>query len=402
MQLLDAAIAFALTLAGLATIVSIIIEILHRVFSLRARGLKAMLEQHFEDVMVPVIQARVIQAIQGTDKQLAAELKRLRENLVEKMTANPLEILQDSSWLPKRTVKALARYNEVTALDFLKRLPETQVYKYINLSAEAAIDKRLEKFEAKYEEYEKAISNYFKRRAQLLSFAVGIALAITVNIHGIRLFERYLNGPELTAALIARTENIESAMASVQKRQIADPNTKRDNFSEMQTALNQYNELMGNFMGLGLPIGWKFYPNCQTHKHAATLKKYDPECQSVLSGLPKEAAEKKRSTFGEIFQTASKDFWGFLKWLFVVVITGTLIGLGGPFWFDVASKLGGIRGKLKGNGKTAASGQSSETNADHHAVIEKLAADAKGKTAGKKTSTRKKAKAGPKSEKPDA
>lgn len=36
------------------------------------------------------------------------------------------------------------------------------------------------------------ISNYIKRRAQLLSFTVGVILAIVVNIHGIRLFERYL------------------------------------------------------------------------------------------------------------------------------------------------------------------------------------------------------------------
>ncbi len=43
MQLLDAAIAFALTIAGLATVVSIIIEIIHRVLSLRSKGLRAML-----------------------------------------------------------------------------------------------------------------------------------------------------------------------------------------------------------------------------------------------------------------------------------------------------------------------------------------------------------------------
>jgi len=59
MQLLDAAIAFALTIAGLATVVSIIIEVIHRVLSLRSKGLRAMLEQHFDDVIEPVIKAQV-------------------------------------------------------------------------------------------------------------------------------------------------------------------------------------------------------------------------------------------------------------------------------------------------------------------------------------------------------
>ena len=101
-------------------------------------------------------------------------------------------------------------------MDFLKRLPETDVFQYIKLHGNMTVDARLKKFDQKYEEYEKAISNYFKRRAQLLSFVVGIALAITVNIHAIRLFERYLNDPELTATVIAQTDKIEAAHPSIQ------------------------------------------------------------------------------------------------------------------------------------------------------------------------------------------
>ena len=91
------------------------------------------------------------------------------------------------------------------------------------------------------------ISDYFKRRAQLLSFVVGIILAIMVNIHGIRLFERYLSDPELTATVIAQSDNIESAIASAQKRQAAKSGTEEENIIEIKAALNPYNELMGNF-----------------------------------------------------------------------------------------------------------------------------------------------------------
>jgi hypothetical protein len=380
MQLLDAGIAFALTTAGLATVVSIIIEIFHRVLSLRSKGLRAMLEQHFEDVIVPVIRPQVENAIQGTGKRIADELEKLREDLIEKLTSNPLVKLQQLSWLPKRAVNALSRYNEVTAIDFLNRLPESEVFKYIRLRGKMTVNERLKKFDEKYEEYEKAISNYFKRRAQLLSFVVGVALAIAVNIHGIRLFERYINDPELTAAVIAQTENIESAIASMQKRQAASPVTDEEKVKEIKNTFNQYNELMGNFVGLGLPIGWKFYPNCPTDKNPATLKYFDPQCEAVLGKLPGAAAGKKSTTITRIFKTAFYDFWGFLKWLFVVIITGTLIGLGGPFWFDVASKLGGLRNKLRGSGSPTKTDQPPEPADDHQKLIEEITAGANAET----------------------
>ncbi len=401
MQLLDAGIAFALTLAGLATVVSIIIEIIHRVLNLRSKGLRAMLEQHFDDVIVPVIKTKVEKAIQGKGKILADELKMLRENLIEKMTANPLVKLQKLSWLPKRAVKALSQYNQVTALDFLNRIPETEVYQYIELRGKMTVSERLKKFDKKYEEYEKAISNYFKRRAQLLAFVVGVILAIAVNIHSIRLFERYLNDPELTATVIAQTDNIESAIASAQKRQADKSDTEEKNIKEIKTALNQYNELMGNFSGLGLPIGWEFYPHCPTDRDPATLKNYDPQCKTVLNSLPEGAAVIKSSIIPRIVKTALADPWGFLKWLFVVIITGTLIGLGGPFWFDLASKLGGIRRKLGSAGSAADSGQPPKPDDDHDAVIEEITADSKSKTAGSKTSKRRNTKQRPNSETPD-
>lgn len=378
MQLLDAAIAFALTIAGLATVVSIIIEMIHRALSLRSKGLRAMLEQHFDDVIEPVIKPQVEQAIKGMEKSLEDELKSLREDLIDKMTSNPLTKLQKLSWLPKRAVNALSRYNEVTALDFLKRIPETEVFKYIKLRGNMTVDARLKKFDQKYEEYEKAISNYFKRRAQLLSFVVGIALAIAVNINGIRLFERYLNDPELTATVIAQTDTIEAAMESMQKRQTANPLADKENINEIKAALNQYHELMGNFASLGLPIGWAFYPNCPVDQLPENLQYIDPQCQAVMRS-PTQSATSNESdaTLTKILKTGFRDPWGFLKWLLVVAITGTLIGLGGPFWFDVARKLSDVRRKFSSGGGTPEPVQPEAPEDDNDEVIKEIVADSK-------------------------
>lgn len=377
MQLLDAAIAFALTIAGLATVVSIIIEIIHRALSLRSKGLRAMLEQHFDDVIVPVIRTQVEKAIQGKDKDLTDELKRLREDLIGKMAGNPLVKLQNLSRLPRQALNALSRYNEVTAIDFLKRIPETEVFKYVKSQGEMTVDECLKKFDRKYEEYEKAISNYFKRRAQLLSFVVGIALAIIVNIHGIRIFDRYLSDPELTATMIAQTGKIEAAMASMQNRQLTAPATNAENINELKTAIGQYKELMGNFSALGLPIGWAFYPNCPLGQNPDNLSYYDPQCQTAMGSPTKRTAESKSdAVLINIIKTGYRDPWGFLKWLFVVAITGTLIGLGGPFWFDVARKLSEVSRKLRNGGGSSETGRPEPPGDNHEEIIEEIAADA--------------------------
>ena len=392
MQLLDAAIAFTLTIAGFATVVSIIIEIIHRALNLRSKGLQAMLEQHFNDVIKPTIERKLRQKIKEGGRRLETELVRLRTDLIEKMTSNPLKILQDMSWMPKRIVNAISRYNEVTSLDFIKRLPETKVYKLIELPDDLSVSDRLANFNRKYQEYEKAISNYFKRRAQVLSFIVGIALAISVNIHGVRLFERYLSDPELTAAVIAQSEKIEAAVSTIQERQKSDPNTAREQLQEIQSAFDQYNELMGNFFGLGLPIGWGYYPNCPVDQRGDNAVSYDPRCKAVMGGEPgqtnispstsklqknKTPAIERRSTLVNVLKTGWSDPWGVLRWLFGVMITGTLIGLGGPFWFDVASKLSVFRQKIRGAKDQKETDRAQEPDEDHEKVIEELVSSSK-------------------------
>jgi hypothetical protein len=387
MQLLDAAIAFTLTIAGFATVVSIIVEIIHRALSLRSKGLQAMLEQHFNDVIKPTIERKLKQKLKAGGRKLETELARLRENLIDKMTGNPLTILQDMSWLPKRIVNAISQYNEVTALDFIKRLPETDVYELIELPGQGTAVERLAKFDRKYQEYEKAISNYFKRRAQVLSFIVGIALALAVNIHGVRLFERYLNDPELTAMVIAQSEKIEAAVATVKERQDRDPDTAREQLQEIKSAFDQYNELMDNFLGSGLPIGWSYYPNCPAGQSAQDAGTYDPRCKAVMASEPdaadtasstgkpqkdKAPAQDKPSTVANVLKTGGSDPWGVLRWLFGVSITGALIGLGGPFWFDVATKLSTVRQKIRGSKDHKDNDESPKPDEDHKKVIEEL------------------------------
>src|SRR5204862_3951769 len=94
--LIEAALAFAITMLALSLVCSSIVEVIHRTFKLREAGLKYMLEQLFDQVLVgylkPGLEAKA-KAKLG-DKYIANSqyvrdgLKTFRDGFVERMRGN--------------------------------------------------------------------------------------------------------------------------------------------------------------------------------------------------------------------------------------------------------------------------------------------------------------------------
>jgi hypothetical protein len=113
-----------------------------------------------------------------------------------------------------------------------------------------------------------------------------------------------------------------------------------------------------------------------------------PKCKAIPEGKRGKIVGFERFG-GRIVNTAGNDLAGFLLWLFVVVGTGVLIGLGAPFWFDIAKRLSQIR---KGLQSTAASTEyrlsANDANGDYKKrkeIVENVLADAAGEAAAKAT-----------------
>ena len=60
------------------------------------------------------------------------------------------------------------------------------------------------------------------------------------------------------------------------------------------------------------------------------------------------AAGKDVDLRSSLLLTVRHDATGFLLWLFTVVLTGVLIGLGGPFWYDLAMRLSQVKQAIAG------------------------------------------------------
>src|SRR5438132_13590611 len=96
MQLIEAALAFAITMLALSLVVSSFVEIIHRIFSMREEGLKHVLRQMFDQVLKKHLTDDKILALvnqsrpEGQPPIAIAEeaLKIFRDGFVERMSAN--------------------------------------------------------------------------------------------------------------------------------------------------------------------------------------------------------------------------------------------------------------------------------------------------------------------------
>jgi hypothetical protein len=322
MNLLEGSIAFALVLAGLATLCTVLIEILHRLAGLRAEGLTQMLDAYFDTVFKPGLRDDEVDTLRA-DLMATLTLSALREKIHPPTGSSLLGTLYRHR---------LLRANVVSTEEFLQRLPDAKVFQRLKARPGQEAAALIADLVDKYEQYGAAASDYFKRRAQLLSLLMGIALALFANIHAVRIFDTFVKSPELAQRMEVQAGAIQRAIAQQPAATGAEAGKLDEQVGEALATLKAYQEL-------GLPIGWGYYPNC--FADGAN----DPRCKATLAANGDTDAICQG---GSVCKTLLRDPAAGLLWLFTVVFTGILIGLGGPFWFDLAMRLSQVKQTLTG------------------------------------------------------
>jgi hypothetical protein len=429
MQLLDATLSLALTLAALATIVTIIMEIGLRAAGARKKNLvetMKLLNKELDNGLFKDLDAderwrfisKVIEnPVKGTTDQLSERLESTSsiENLCTsgraksrqdtkkitnqdlhdsdgKLTDTELAQLLDRIGYDKSAGnnvicrfllfvrqffvdnKRTMLYDKVSLEHVLRRLAEIEKVKFRSVALRKKAKTEFNRLARKYEEYASAVSANFKRSAQAWSVGVGILFAVIANIDGLRIFEAYRTDSDLVNAIIEQQQGLIASYNSIEQRQdeynkaqvklnealaevteakqaieSAEPDSDKgalevtlkekemayskakaklegiDTVNQIQQNAEHTQQQLANLVAIGAPIGWAFYPNCIDSASGEKWKSADPRCRSVIDQ-------------GQWQQGGS-----FLQWLFAVVLTGCLMGLAAPFWFDVAKRLAQIR-----------------------------------------------------------
>lgn len=150
------------------------------------------------------------------------------------------------------------------------------------------------------------VSGWFKRRAHVMLFCIGLVLAVGLNVDSIHVVRR-----------LAVDRSMREALVSSAKEAAKTPphQTAAENNREFAASQQRFNEAFARFDNLGLPIGWNdvYIPN---GREAATI--------------------------------------GFMivGWL----MTGLAVSLGAPFWFDALNRIIVVRSTVKPDEKSGVEG----------------------------------------------
>lgn len=433
MQLLDAILAFALTLAALATIVTVIMEAGLRIARMRKKNfievMKLLNKELGKGTLEMTDEERWEFFVRVVNNPVEAPIDKLKPELDKLALEDRLAYFgrdkAAGAGLLKRVWNFVAQifgdkkraglYENVSLEYMLRCLAETEAVKKASQTASNTLKVEFNRIARKYEELGSSVSASFKHHAQGWSIGIGILLAIFANIDGLRIFEAYRTDPALASAVIAKQDallNIHTeAQASIEEfkkvRAHYEKSAKewkkvsagtddeeinraqavltaaqkaleeQDDIKEITKTVQNARQQYADLITIGAPVGWDFYPNCPYGDNEAAWLQSSRKCRTIP-----EAARKYKSqcVFLRVMQTAWNDRSGFFLWLIIVVVSGVLIGLGAPFWFDVAKRLSQIR---KGLQSASASSEyrlsASDANGDYNKrkeIVENVLADA--------------------------
>lgn len=319
MVLLDAALAFALTLAALATVVTIVMEILLRSLGLRKEDQARLIMKLYEEELKPRLPKEV-------------ETAELRWKVVRKVLENPFAgtAMAPSEGQQKYSLwRGKPIYDRITLEHLLRRVLEVEEIKQAYLSVQADGKRLLTELSQRYDEFRSAVGTSFRTRAQLWSLVAGVVLALLLNVDGVRLLQWYMTNPAASQQVIAQSEEIlesvERAEAALRDAQQRDQAT----LEELNLAVAGLKKQSNLLVGLDLPIGVAYFPHCRA-----------PWLVRSSSTDPGLAAARCGEDYDWASWVAVTDI---VTWLIKAVLTGLLVGLGAPFWYDVARRLAQVR-----------------------------------------------------------
>jgi hypothetical protein len=386
MPLIDSALAFAITMLALSLTCSAFIELIHRAFKMREAGLKYMLEQLFDQVLVNYVKSPA----------------GMRESFVKSMTANRAPIGLDNPAAngtpkPKSRLRKICdglgniwggrSITQLTPIEFMERLGSTDLGKEIKAAAakdtanaEATTDAVLKDIALKFEAFGKDAAAYFEGRARFLSVTVAIALAFLVHVDAIDLFRTYLQNPNATASVIAQSQAITGQMKSMQQALDASKNlapaTASDPSSDyakeqaeklqndVLAAISDAGKMVKQFTDLGAPFGWSDARIIASNMWVLvwTCKELEQGQEPSWLGTLWQSCKANDEGYKGPPRLQYRNVWfGIPKTLnvwFCLLLGGFLIGLGAPFWYDAVTGLANIS-KVVGGGSGSGAGGAS-------------------------------------------
>ena len=319
MKELEIALAIALTFLIFSTFSSMVVEVISRIYRSRFAGLQSMLMELFTNEIVKL----------GKHSQLNND-----ESIEAKANSFVSELLR------------INKKNHVLPVsEFIERLATSEYGAVIATKTSQQVSLLVNDLARKFADYSAASSFEYKSMAEKRNLIASIIIAFALNINIVTLTKTFQENKLLTDSLVSKTSLI-LEQAEIQLAQIEQQKLSTDNSMQgIKTSMEQLAQSHQKINELSLPVGWSVSTLQYFKNYGLMLAcKHDYNKAKPVS----ENCSGLQSIFFWIITVAA--------WLFTTVLTGLLIGLGGPFWFDMVKRINVFKGFF------AAKQQPSSTN----------------------------------------
>lgn len=344
MHMLESAMAFAVVMIIFSTIVTGLVEAVLRTAALRQETLERTLRLFLANEVRPALLKALKQA-QAT-VQTVDDSSAYIEKMVQEFTRNPVHSRRQNR-LARFLAPRVEKIDELTAYSFLQRLAKSDMSETIRTLDDQQLNNLLANITRTYDRYMAASTEFYRKKSHILTIFVAMSLALVFNVPAARVYMHLMDNPETRAELIDRAEEAvrlnEEAQQSLRtfwaSRALTPeaaeapapeaagtpaPRTADELAAEEKRIATEIGALRGALESLrtesGLPIGPSMWPYCYGEAAASAF-----ECTK---------AEVDKKTLLDL-----------AYWLFNVLLAGVLIGLGGPFWAKVYTRLAQFAGR---------------------------------------------------------
>jgi len=402
LPLLEAFLALALTMLVLTTGVSSLSGTWQRALRARARGLRDLLQSLFTLALKEKLSAQSLPAEADALCRFVGEMSLQPARLAEiatkpddAQTAAYRARLPDqgivaaphaaaTSWLAGLWPRLSYEWKVWSSLsdtldtlsedEFKTRFSASTAGKALAAQMENAVDAAgfeagLQKLYEQFIAYGHAATEDFSRIARRHSLVFAAMLAFGANIDAFNLLETYLAQPALRGAIIATYESsAKTGAADPQKADApaanASPSRKideleklllsaapgkkdeieakareaRDAIQATESAYADTRQVLTHATTT-FPAGWDRYPGCDTGNT-------DPRCTALLALAP--GHPKASWAGGSALSALGNDTSRALRWLFGVILSVVMLGLGAPFWIQTINGLLRARDLVRG------------------------------------------------------
>jgi hypothetical protein len=170
------------------------------------------------------------------------------------------------------------------------------------------------------------LSGWYKRKAQILAFAIGLVLAAFLNVDSITLVDHLWKEPAVRDALVANATEFANENSEI-------PTVPVEG-DEFNSAVEYFN---AQFEDLNIPLGWIY---------ETTTLEPNQSCQLIPFGRNVVWGIKDKSELNQCqkISNAPTDTAGWTFKILGIIFSAAAAAQGAPFWFDILKKVVNIRG----------------------------------------------------------